>query len=82
MTWRDLIHPIEEEVARIDVYLQDGGKGKKGKKDKQKARLIRRAAKDTENVVEEEEDDDDVISIWSSDDEYDINLNDEEFMED
>ena len=36
----------------------------------------------TDNIEEEEEDDDDddIISIWSSEGEYDINLDDEQFL--
>ena len=78
----DMDEEAEGEVANIDVDLVDGRKGKKGKKKaevKQKARLAKKAAKDT--VDEAEDDEDDVISIWSTDDEYDINLNEAEFIE-
>ena len=77
----DIDEEVEDEVVNIDVHLQDDGKGKKGKKtaqDKRKERLINKAKQDADNV-DEEGDEDDVISIWSTDDEHDINLDNDKF---
>ena len=77
----DMDEEVEDEVVNIDVHLQDDGKGMKGKKtaqDKRKERLINKAKQDADNV-DEEGDEDDVISIWSTDDEHDINLDNDKF---